>query len=121
LAAVLLVCLVGHPQERPEVFNDSYRDLAKLDPKHCKVQIRNDRLRVLRVRLGPEEALPLYDDRSNIVVAITEVHVRLISPTKKVFDVHMEKGDTRSGYAEAHSMKNLTNSLVDLLLIEIEK
>ncbi len=48
----------------PEVFNDTFQDVAKLDPGHYKVEFENEQIRVLRLVLKGNNSVPLHDDRS---------------------------------------------------------
>jgi hypothetical protein len=104
----------------PDIVRDKLRDVLEVDPVHFKKDLENDRVRVLHVRLGPGEAVPMHDDRSHMLVAISEVHIRLSKPGAPPFDVHMKAGESRWGYADMHSIKNLHTRPVEYLVIELK-
>ena len=104
----------------PDIVQDRLRHVLEVDPVHYKKDLENDRVRVLHARLGPGEAVPMHDDRSNMIVAITEVHIRLSKPGASPFDVHMQPGESRWGYADMHSIKNLHTKPVEYLIIELK-
>ena len=104
----------------PDIVRDPLRPVLEVDSIHYKLDLENDRVRVLHARLGPGEAVPMHDDRSSMIVAITEVHIRLSKPGARPFDVHMQAGESRWGYADMHSIKNLYTKPVEYLSIQLK-
>jgi hypothetical protein len=104
----------------PDIVHDRLRPVLEVDPVHYKKDMENDRVRVLHARLGRGEAVPMHEDRSNMMVAITEVHIRFSKPGSPPFDVHMQAGESRWGYADMHSIKNLHTRPVEYLIIELK-
>jgi hypothetical protein len=126
LFAVLMLCVCAaaqtpfrRPTFPPDVIaHDSpIRDLAKLDPRHVRVDSDNSRMRVLRISLPAGEALPMHDAREGVLVCLTACSLQLANPVGYLRDVKLEAGRTLWMGAERHRILN-TGSAVDLLYIE---
>jgi hypothetical protein len=104
----------------PEIVIDRLRHVLEVDPVHYKKDLENDRVLVLHAHLGPGDVVPMHDDRGHMMIAITEVHLRLSKPGGKPFDVHMQAGESRWGYADMHSIKNISTKPAEYLVIELK-
>jgi hypothetical protein len=93
-------CALAQNKFPPEMVKDRLRDALETDPAHYKKDLEDGRVRVLRAHLGPDEVVPMHDDRAYMMIAITELHLRLSKPGAKPFDVHMQAGESRVGDAE---------------------
>src|SRR5438876_569731 len=118
----LLLPLLAVAQDKlpPEIFTDRLRHVLEVDPVHYKKDLDNDRVLVLRARLGPGEFVPMHDDRAHMMIAITEVHLRLSKPGGRPFDVHMLAGECRWGYADMHTIQNIYTKPAEYLVIELK-
>jgi hypothetical protein len=96
-------------------------DILKIDPKHYKLELENENVRVLRVTLGPDESVPMHAAAAATLVCLTECHVRFTPPSGRVQDIHMEAGQTRWIWDEHRSEKNLSTHKLEMLLIELKK
>jgi hypothetical protein len=102
----------------PEVL--ARRDPLKLDPKHYRLDFENEHVRALRLTLNADEAVPMHDDVDALAVCIRECHLRFTRIDGRIQDVHMESGETRWLYGEAHSAKNLNTNPMEMLFIEVK-
>lgn len=101
----------------PEVLKG--RDALTADPKHYKLELENDRMRVLRLKLKADEAVPVHDDREALLVCVVkDCHVRLARPGGRSQDMHMQAGESRWIYADTRSEKNLSSEPLEMLVIE---
>jgi quercetin dioxygenase-like cupin family protein len=94
------------------------RDIVRLGSSHVRVDFENDRTRVLRLTLGPGEAIPLHDDRAGVLVCIGGCHIRFTTPGSQTQDVELKAGGTRWMPEARHSTGNLADGPVELLYIE---
>jgi hypothetical protein len=117
---VLAVCAIAQNKFPPEIVKDRLRDVIEVDPVHYKKDLENDRVRVLRAHLGPSEVVPMHDDRAYMMIAITELHLRLSKPGAKPFDIHMQAGESRFGHADMHSITNIYTKSAEYLVIELK-
>jgi hypothetical protein len=126
LAAAILVALVSaQPPRRlpgrnfpPEVVLDRFIDVAKVAPQYFTVEMENSEVRVLRAKLAGDAQIPLHDDRSGVIVALTDVDLRLTTPDKKFRDIHLRRGETHWIDGDAFSEQNLKSSPSEFLFIE---
>ena len=100
----------------PEVLRG--KDALAADPKHYKIELDNDRIRVLRLTLKGDETVPVHDDQDALFVCVKECHIRLTRPGGRPQDIHMPAGESRWIYADTRSEKNLSNQPLEMLVIE---
>jgi hypothetical protein len=119
---LLLLAVLAMAQNKlpPEIVIDRLRNVLEVDPVHYKKDLENDRVRVLHAHLPPSDVVPMHDDRAHLMIAITEVHLRLSKPDGRPFDVHMQAGESRWGYADMHSITNIYTKPAEYLVIELK-
>ena len=105
----------------PEVLRG--KDALAADPKHYKIELENEHMRVLRLTLKGDETVPVHDDQDALFVCIAvssdkACHLRLTRPGGRSQDIHMQAGEARWIYADTRSEKNLSNQPLDVLVIE---
>jgi len=105
----------------PEVLRG--KDALAADPKHYKIELENEHVRVLRLTLKGDETVPVHDDQDALFVCIAvssdrACHLRLTRPGGRSQDIHMQAGESRWIYADTRSEKNLSNQPLELLVIE---
>ena len=96
------------------------RDPLKIDAKHYRLDFENERVRVLRLTLKADEAVPMHDDVDAMAVCIQECHLRFTEPGGRIQDVHMETGEARFLYGDTHSTRNLNTQPMEMLFIELK-
>ena len=72
----------------PEVLKG--KDALETDPKHYRLELENDRMRVLRLTLKADEVAPVHDDHDALFVCLKECHLRLTRPGGRSQDIHMQ-------------------------------
>jgi hypothetical protein len=102
----------------PEVF--ARRDPLKIDAKHYHLDFENEHVRAIRFTLKPDEAVPMHDDVDALAVCIQECHLRFTRVDGHIQDVHMETGESRWLYGDAHSARNLNTNPMEMLFIEVK-
>ena len=107
------------PQFPPDVSLDRFIDVAKVAPQSFTVERENSEIRVLRAKLSGNARIPLHDDRSGLIVALTDVHLRLIIPDKKFRDIHLRTGETHWIDGDAFSEQNLSSTSCEFLFVEM--
>jgi hypothetical protein len=100
----------------PEVLKG--KDALEADPKHYKLDLENDRMRVLRLTLKADEVVPVHDDRDALFVCIKECHIRLTRPGGRSQDIHLQAGESRWIYGDTRSEKNVGPQPLEMLVIE---
>ena len=95
-------------------------DPLKIDPQHYTLEFENERVRVIRLNLKADEAVPMHDDVDAVAVCVAECHLRFTEPGGRIQDVHMQAGETRWLYGDTHSARNLNTHPMEMLFIEMK-
>jgi hypothetical protein len=56
------------------------KDAVKLDPKHNKVVLENDRVRIVHLQFPLGEQGPLVDKRPRVIILLTDMHAQVVKP-----------------------------------------
>jgi hypothetical protein len=96
-------------------------DPVKVDPKHYKVEIDNEKVRVLRARYGPGETGALHQhDRDRVTVFLTDSELEITSPDGKREVRHGKQFDISWGTVAKHQEKNLARSAFEVIAVELK-
>ncbi len=85
------------------------------------VLLDNERVRVLRVTLGPHEKAPVHSHPESVVVYVSEAHEKITTPDGKVQEVRRKAGETSHSMPMAHAEENLSDQPLEFVLIEMKK
>ena len=96
-------------------------DPLKVDSKHYKLELENDQVRVLRVRIGPHESTPMHEHQLHrIVLYLTDNKVRVTSADGKVDITPHKAGDIVEAGAAKHSEENTTDKPTEVIMTELK-
>jgi quercetin dioxygenase-like cupin family protein len=96
-------------------------DPVKVDPKMYKVELENDQVRILRVRVGPHQVAPLHEHLLNRVVTyITDQNFRVTTPDGKVETLQHKAGEVSWGTPTKHKEENLSDKAFEVLVVELK-
>ncbi|MCI0418735.1 MAG: hypothetical protein L0312_05850 [Acidobacteria bacterium] len=96
------------------------QDPVKADAKHYKVEFENPRVRVLRISFAPGEKSAMHEHPAGIAVFLTENRAKFNLPDGKAEERAWKAGQTMWLPAEKHLPEALTNTPVELVLIELK-
>ncbi len=96
------------------------QDPVKVDPKHYTVEFENARVRVLRVRYGPNEKSVMHWHPAGVVILLTDMNARFHLANGKTEDRPGTAGETRSAPAEKHLPENLSDQPFEAILVELK-
>src|ERR1051326_7227241 len=82
VAAVLLLCTLASAQ-----------DLVSIAPKNAKVEYEDVRVLVVRLKLAPNESLPMHDRPARVVIAVTANDVDVTAPDGSTRSVKVPAGN----------------------------
>jgi quercetin dioxygenase-like cupin family protein len=95
-------------------------DPVKVDKKHYKVELENDQVRVLRVKIGPHQSTPLHEHSFNRVVAyITDQDFRVTTDGKAEMVKH-KAGEVSWGTPTKHKEENLSDKPFEVVVVELK-
>jgi quercetin dioxygenase-like cupin family protein len=101
----------------------TYPDLdpPRIDPKHYKVELENDQVRVVRARYGPRESAPMHEHSlPRVVVNLTDQAIRMTLPDGSTREVRNAAGTVASAGAAKHSEVNLNDRPFEVLVVELK-
>lgn len=97
------------------------QDPVKVDPKHYKVELENDQVRVLRVSFGPGEKSVMHDHPANLAVFITDGSGKFTLPDGKTQAVSWKAATTQWDAAGGkHLPENVGDKPFELIVIEMK-
>ncbi len=96
-------------------------DPVKIDPKRYKVELENDQVRVLRVKIAPHETAPMHEHGLNRVVTyITDQKLKVTAPDGKSEIVEHKAGDVSWGTPTKHKEENISDKLFEVVVVELK-
>jgi hypothetical protein len=95
-------------------------DAVKVDPKHYKVELENDQVRVLRIHYGPHEKSAMPSHPGSVAVFLTDAHVKFTTPDGKTQNANAKAGSTQWEAGGAHLPENAGDQPFELILVELK-
>ncbi len=96
-------------------------DPVNIDPKHYKVEMENDQVRVVRVKIGPKEKVPMHEHGlDRVVVYLTDQDFKITAPDGKVSPAVHKAGDVSWGTPNKHAEENASGKPFEILVVEVK-
>ncbi|MDP8980896.1 MAG: hypothetical protein M3O35_09925 [Acidobacteriota bacterium] len=95
-------------------------DAVKADPKHYKVVLENDDVRVLRAKYGPHEKSVMHEHPASVAIFLTGGHVKFTQPDGKSQEVVGKAHDATWSDAGKHLPENLGDKAMESIVIELK-
>ncbi len=96
------------------------QDPVQVDPKHYKVEVDNDQVRVLRTHLGPKESSPMHEHPPGVVTFLTDAHVKFTLADGKTEERTATAGSVRYRPAVKHAVENLSERDIEVIEVELK-
>jgi len=96
------------------------QDAAKVDSQHYKVESENSRVRVLRVKYGPHEKSVMHSHPDAVAIFQSDGRVKFTYPGGKTEVREMKAGQTLFTPAVRHLPENLSDSDMEVILVELK-
>ena len=97
------------------------QDAVKVDPKHYTVEFENDRVKVVRIRLGKHEKAPVRARKDRVIIWLTDsLYVRTESSGNKE-EFRRKAGDVAWRSASEHQVENLGDGRHEVIIVELKK
>jgi quercetin dioxygenase-like cupin family protein len=101
-------------------FSAYAQDAVAVDPKHYKVELENDQVRVLRIRYGPGEKSVMHQHPASVAVFLTDGQVKFTTPDGKSQEQTVKAGSAMLGNTEVHRPENVGAKPFELILVELK-
>lgn len=99
----------------------SAADPVKADPKHYKVELENEKVRVLRISYGPNEKSEMHSHPDSVAIFLTDQRSRHTSPDGKSEELSGKAGEVMYMKAWDHNPENVTDKPFELVLVELKR
>jgi quercetin dioxygenase-like cupin family protein len=97
-----------------------FQDPVAVSPKMISVAFENDRVRVLRVKLGPHDRIETHSHPGLVVVPLTAGSRRIYSPDGSHQDTIATPGDVHWRDPSTHAVENLIDTPSENIEIEFK-
>lgn len=95
-------------------------DPVKIDPTDYKVEFENAQVRVVRVRMAAERAVPLHEHQlDRVVVYLTDQNTRITTDGKPETVQH-KAGEVSLGGPAKHREENMSDKPFDAIVVELK-
>ena len=98
----------------------SAQDAVKADPKHYKVELENDDVRVLRIHYEPGEKSVMHEHPKGVAVFLTDYQAKFISPTGEETPVSGKAGQVMWTDGDKHQPENTGKKAMEVIQIEMK-
>lgn len=88
------------------------------DPERHTVDFENDKVRIVRIKYGPNEKVVMHSHPAGVVVFVTDQHVRFHLPDGTSQEIKAKAGETIWMDDTTHQPENLTDQPLEVLYIE---
>ncbi|HEY1948232.1 MAG TPA: hypothetical protein VGG97_14575 [Bryobacteraceae bacterium] len=96
-------------------------DPVKLDPKHYKVELDNEKVRVVRVHVEPHGTTPMHEHAlDRVTILLTDQDFSAKDSQGKVTMSKHKAGEAIWGTPLTHTEKNLSNEPFEAISIELK-
>jgi hypothetical protein len=96
-------------------------DPLRVDPQDCKLEFENSQVRVVRLKIGPRQSLPMHEHAVNhVVVYLTDQNVRETSPEGKAEVSRHKVGEFTWDGPCKHKIENLNDKPLEEVVVELK-
>jgi hypothetical protein len=96
-------------------------DPLRVDPKDFKLEFENSQVRVLRLKIGPRQSVPMHEHvLGHVVVYLTDQNVRETSPEGKAEVRQHEMFDFSWNDPAKHKIDNLSDRPFEAVVVELK-
>ena len=96
-------------------------DPVKVDPRDYKVEFENSQVRVVRVKIGAHQQVPLHEHVLNrVVVYLTDQNGSMTTPDGKTETAQHKAGEVSWGGPTKHREENLRDGMFEAVAVEFK-
>ena len=96
-------------------------DGVAADPEHYTVEFENDKVRIIRIKYGPGEKSVMHTHGPNAAVFLTSNAVRFTLADGTTVETTSEAGATQWSDSEEHLPENLSDEILEVILVELKE
>ncbi len=95
-------------------------DPLKTNTQIYKAEVENDRVRVLRVKVGPHQKTTMHSHPANVIIFLTDARIKFSFPDGKTQEAQVKAGQVQWGDAVRHAGENLGDSPAEVIVVELK-
>ncbi len=103
-----------------QIPNINAQDATKIDPEHYKVEVDNDKVRVLRIQYGPGEESKMHSHPEGVAVFLTDHKAQMKTEDGKQMEMAGNAGDVVWVDKAKHQPKNLGDKPFEVIQVEFK-
>jgi quercetin dioxygenase-like cupin family protein len=96
-------------------------DGVAADPEHYTVEFENDKVRIIRIKYGPGEKSVMHTHADHVAVFLTSNTIRFTLHDGTSVDVDTVAGAAEYTDADEHLPENLSDDLLEVVLVELKE
>jgi len=97
------------------------RDPVKLDASHYKVEMENDRVRVVRIKYAGKEKSVMHQHPPGVGIFLTDARSKFSYPDGRAEDIQAKAGQVMwFGEVWEHNPENLSDSDMEVIYVELK-
>jgi quercetin dioxygenase-like cupin family protein len=97
------------------------QDPVQVDPKHYKIELENDQVRVLRINYAAREKSVMHSHPDGVAIFQNDIHCRFTFPGGKTEEQRFRAGETLYMPAGSHLPENLSDQPFEVILVELKR
>jgi len=95
-------------------------DRVKVDPEHYKIELENEKVRVLRIKYGPHEKSVMHAHPPSFEINLTIAHLLVTYPDGRTENIQTRAGQVLSFPASERLPENLSDFPYEAIAIELK-
>jgi quercetin dioxygenase-like cupin family protein len=95
-------------------------DAITADPDHYVVEFENDKVRIIRIKYGPGEKSVMHTHGPNASIIVVGGEMRMTLPDGSSEVMELKAGETGWSDQDEHLPENLSDSPVEVVLVELK-
>jgi len=95
-------------------------DPVKVDPARHKVEVENDKVRVLRIKIKAGDTTKLHEHPNGVAIFLTDVKTRFTRGDGTTREGTNKRGEAIWAAGEKHTVKNVAGRPAEIILVELK-
>lgn len=95
-------------------------DPVTLDPDHYRVELENEKVRVLRIKYGPHEKSVMHEHPASVQVNLTIAHLNVTYADGRTENIHSKAGQVSLLPPSERLPENLSDFPYEAIAIELK-
>jgi quercetin dioxygenase-like cupin family protein len=83
----------------------------------AEIEVDNDQVQVLRVRIAPYAVIPMHDITERVVIWLTAAHLKIIHPDGTAREIQINPGEVGWATPGRHEGRNLSDQPIEFIAV----